>query len=204
MAEQMDMTLAAELVGREAVGRDGDDIGEIEDVYADMCTGDARWAALSSGFLGRKKRLVPLDGATIETEQVTLPYEKSHVKDAPEADGDERLSEERRREVLEHYGLMRPADEPTARERADGDAIAAHEEVIRVGKREVAAGTVKVRKRVVREPVEESVELSRETAQVERRRIDEPVEGEARIQEEEIEIPLHREESVVHRENEER
>ena len=70
------------------------------------------------------------------------------------------------------------------------------EEELRVGKREVPAGTARLRKWVETQPVETDVELQRETVRVQREPIDQPV-GDAEFGEQEIEVPLRAEEAVV-------
>jgi uncharacterized protein (TIGR02271 family) len=77
-------------------------------------------------------------------------------------------------------------------------AIPVVEEQLRVGKREVGRGSVRVRSYVVERPVEEQVNLREERVTVDRRPVDRPVEpGEAAFQERTIEASETREEAVV-------
>jgi uncharacterized protein (TIGR02271 family) len=75
------------------------------------------------------------------------------------------------------------------------------EERLRVGKRDVSHGRVRVRSYVVEEPVTETVHLESGTVEVERRRVDRPV-GEAGdlFRERSIEAEEFREEAVVSKE----
>ena len=75
-------------------------------------------------------------------------------------------------------------------------------QALRIGKREVDYGRVRLRKWVETEPVTEEVELRRGTAFVERQPVNRPASG-AEIGEQEVEMPLHREEPVVSEEIEE-
>ena len=83
----------------------------------------------------------------------------------------------------------------------DEDVIQAAEEQLRVGKREVGRGSVRVRSYVTERPVEEQVNLREETVHVERRAVDRPVEaGDMAFQEKEIEAVERGEEAVVSKE----
>jgi uncharacterized protein (TIGR02271 family) len=83
----------------------------------------------------------------------------------------------------------------------DDDVIQAAEEQLRVGKREVGRGSVRVRSYVVERPVEEQVSLREETVQVERRPVDRPLgAGDQAFTEKEIEFTERGEEAVVSKE----
>ena len=81
---------------------------------------------------------------------------------------------------------------------AGEEVIQAAEEQLRVGKREVGRGGVRVRSYVTERPVEEQVELRQERVTVERRPVDrELAPGEAAFQERTIEAVERGEEAVV-------
>ena len=81
---------------------------------------------------------------------------------------------------------------------AGEEVIQAAEEQLRVGKREVGRGGVRVRSYVTERPVEEQVELQQERVTVERRPVDrELAAGEAAFQERTIEAVERGEEAVV-------
>jgi uncharacterized protein (TIGR02271 family) len=74
------------------------------------------------------------------------------------------------------------------------------EEDVRIGKRQVDTGDVRVRSHVSEVPVEEDVVLREERAKIERRPVDRPLsatESEAAFREASIDIPESREEAVV-------
>ena len=76
--------------------------------------------------------------------------------------------------------------------------IQAAEEQLRVGKREVGGGRVRVRSYVTERPVEEQVELRQERCRLERRPVDREVApGDAAFQERTIEAVERGEEAVV-------
>ena len=78
------------------------------------------------------------------------------------------------------------------------EAIPVVEEQVRVGKREVGGGRVRVRSYVVERPVEEQVNLRQERVEVERRPVDREVSpGDAPFQERTIEATERGEEAVV-------
>src|SRR4051812_32173909 len=81
------------------------------------------------------------------------------------------------------------------------EAIPVVEEQVRVGKREVGGGRVRVRSYVVERPVEEQVNLRQERVEVERRPVDRPLEpGDDVFQEKEIAATERSEEAVVSKE----
>ncbi len=84
----------------------------------------------------------------------------------------------------------------------DAETIKVMEERLRVGKREVAGGAVRVRSYVVERPVEEQVRLHEERVTVERHAVDRPVTGTdaAAFQERTIEARATSEEAVVGKE----
>jgi uncharacterized protein (TIGR02271 family) len=85
----------------------------------------------------------------------------------------------------------------TGRGRAAGEkAIPVAEEEVKIGKRQVARGGVRVYSRVIETPVEEDVRLREESATVERRRVDRPASEDA-FKETSIEVEETAEEPVV-------
>jgi stress response protein YsnF len=89
----------------------------------------------------------------------------------------------------------------TVRTGRDEDVVERAEEELRVGKREVGRGGVRVRSYVTERPVEEQVSLREERVQVERRAVDRPVQpGDAAFQERTIEATERGEEAVVSKE----
>lgn len=78
------------------------------------------------------------------------------------------------------------------------EVIPVAEEELRVGKRDVNHGRVRVRSYVVEEPVQESVNLRQENVNIERRPVDRPLQGNDEIfRERTIEVEERGEEAVV-------
>ena len=107
--------------GRTMVDRDGDRIGIIEDIYADDRSGQPEWALVNTGLFGTRSTFVPLAQAGALGDQVQVPYQKQLIKDAPNIDPDQHLSESEERQLWRHYGLEY-AD--TGRTTADADRAA--------------------------------------------------------------------------------
>ena len=202
---------ATELRGLTAVDRDGDKIGKIADVYLDEDTGRPEWLAVSGGLFSSGVSFVPLAQAKREGDDVRVPFEKNHVKDAPRAEADGALSQEEEERLYRHYGV----DYGERRESYEGrppvgddvsgpetdNAMTRSEEELRVGTARREAGRARLRKYVVTEEVTQTVPVQREEVRVEREPItdanlDEALDG-PEISEEEHEVTLHAEEPVV-------
>ena len=189
----------------------GETIGSVEEIFYDEQTRQPEWIGIGTGLFGTKRVLVPVQGASLEGGEVRVPYSKDQVKDSPDIDSDE-ISQETEYALGSHYGLgysERRSDTglpeggaagSSATDDIDVDAadasITRSEEELRVGKRDVDAGRVRLRKWVETEPVEAEVELRHETAQVTREPINQPV-GDVELGDQEIEVPLHEEQPVV-------
>jgi uncharacterized protein (TIGR02271 family) len=91
--------------GQDLHGSDGK-IGEIADVYLDRQTEQPEWLAVKTGLFGTKVSFVPIQNASGSGGQVTVPYDKDQVKNAPNADADGELSPEEERRLYDHYGLQ--------------------------------------------------------------------------------------------------
>jgi len=91
--------------GQELLDNDGEKIGTIEEIYLDTDTDQPEWALVKTGLFGGKGTFVPLQQANPTGDGVQVPFEKSHVKDAPNIDPDGQLSRSEERTLYEHYGL---------------------------------------------------------------------------------------------------
>jgi uncharacterized protein (TIGR02271 family) len=206
-----EVTEAYGFEGRTMLDRDGDKIGKIDDVYEDRQTGQPEWALVNTGLFGTKKTFVPLRGAQPVGEDVRVPLEKAHVKDAPGIEADGELSESEERQLFTHYDL---AYEPDADAPAGNghdtsgpttdDAMTRSEEELRVGTERRESGRVRLRKYVVTENEQRTVPVRREEVRVEREpitegNVDQALDG-PEISEEEHEVVLHEERPVVDKE----
>jgi uncharacterized protein (TIGR02271 family) len=205
-----EVTEAYDFRGRTLIDRDGDKIGKIDDVYADRQDGQPEWALVNTGLFGTKKTFVPLRAAQPAGEDLRVPLEKAHVKDAPSIDPDGELSESEERQLYTHYDVAYDTD--TAHDTSGGDvsgpttddAMTRSEEELHVGTERREAGRVRLRKYVVTENEQRTVPVRREEVRVEREPIDEGNVDQAldgpKISEEEHEVVLHEERPVVDKE----
>jgi uncharacterized protein (TIGR02271 family) len=225
-AEAMNPTRGGDLerfIDYKVVDRDDDKIGTIDAVWEDH-TGEPTYLAIRTGWLGLgKAHVVPAHQAEVNEERrkVRLPFSADQIKNAPTFDSQDEIDANAEFTISEHFHLSRqPApDTPLSRReetqapdrRSDnrreatrgnesGDArMRLKSEDLKIGKREVDAGGVRLRKIVRTETVNRPVELQHEEIVVERV----PTEGEGaragdeRFEGEEIYIPLRREEAVV-------
>ena len=98
--------------GRDAVDANGEKIGSIDEIYEDTETGKPEWLAVKTGMFGSKLSFIPLAEASESGEGIRVPYTKAQVKDAPNADATDGLSQEEERRLYSHYGL--PYSEATS------------------------------------------------------------------------------------------
>ena len=198
------------LHGRAVYSADGQMIGDVGGIYYDNVTRVPEWLGVETGFIATRRILVPLRGAQIEGDRVYVAFPKAQVQSAPDVAGEE-ISEEKERELYAHYGVEPPslAPPPVAAEESEAapfepapeaadQAITRAEEEVLIGKRQVEAGRIRLRKWVETEPVHLEVELQRETARVVREPIDRPA-HDADFGEAEIEVALHAEQPIVHK-----
>jgi uncharacterized protein (TIGR02271 family) len=202
--------------GATAVDRDGEKIGTIDEIYADVDTGKPEWLAVKTGLFGMKLSFIPIAEASETGGQVRVPYDSQQVKDAPHAEPDGELSQEEEANLYRHYGLdysearsdsglppgagRGPVGRDTSGPTTD-DAMTRSEEELRVGKTQRERGRARLRKYVVAEQVQQTVPVQREEVRVEREpitdaNVDRALEGPA-ISEEEHEVVLHEEQPVI-------
>lgn len=66
------------LVGQVAYDRDGDRIGKVGAVYYDDATNEPSWLTVQTGFFGTKETFVPVQGADVSGDRVTVAYDKAN------------------------------------------------------------------------------------------------------------------------------
>jgi uncharacterized protein (TIGR02271 family) len=209
-------------IGYEVVDRDENKVGTIESAWLDE-TGDPAYLSVRTGWLGLgRSHIVPAQNVHLSEERghLKVPYTLDQIKEAPEFDTNAELQPEDEERICSHYGRYgfrregwlehRPAAERTERppviegrerttETTGEQRMKLKEEEVRVGKREVEAGGVRLRKVVRTETVNQPVELKREDIVIERT----PGKGgrtSEQFGEQEIYVPLRREEAVVSKE----
>ena len=203
--------------GQELLDNDGEKIGKIEEIYLDTDTDQPEWALVKTGLFGGKGTFVPLQQASPEADGVRVPFEKSHVKDAPNIEPDGELSHAEERTLYEHYDVDYGESESGSGSGNGGDtvgrdtsgpttddAMTRSEERMSVGTTSEEAGRARLRKYVVSENVTQTVPVAHEEVRVEREPITDANVGNAMdgpaISEEEHEVTLHAERAVVDKE----
>jgi uncharacterized protein (TIGR02271 family) len=84
----------------------GDKIGSVDQFYVDDASGRIAWVSVSTGLFGTSESYIPLDNATVQGNDVVVPYTKDQVKDAPKVNTDGGALEEDDQDVLyRHYGI---------------------------------------------------------------------------------------------------
>jgi len=205
------------VIGQTMYGTSGDKIGTVGQVYLDDQTGAPEWATTKTGLFGSSETFVPLAGAQVSAEQLTVPYDKETVKGAPNVDPDNgHLSADEEAELYRYYGLDNGQPASDGHETSTGtvghdtsgpttdNAMTRSEEQLHVGTETRETGRARLRKYVVTENVTQTVPVSREEVRIEREPITDANRGDATsgadITEEEHEVTLHEERPVVAKE----
>jgi uncharacterized protein (TIGR02271 family) len=189
-------------------------IGTVNNLWADE-TGQPAFLGMKTGWLGLgKNHVVPVHTAHVNDRDqvIRLPYSEDRIKEAPAFDADTDLTAQDQEEIYRYYGVQgaeygqrrgTPEQAPrssTARKSGEGTTMQLKEERVKVGKREVESGGVRLRKIVRTETVQQPVELQHEEIVIERvAGSGAAVSGEG-FKEETIFIPLRREEPVIEKE----
>ena len=84
---------------------DGERIGKVGQVYVDDATGQLSWVTVKTGLFGTRESFVPMDNASITDDTITVPYDKTMIKDAPHAEPGEPLSVEQEDELYRYYNI---------------------------------------------------------------------------------------------------
>ncbi len=212
-----------QLRGKQVVGPDGDKIGKVDEFYLDEQTGQPEWMSVSTGMFGSNVSFVPLADAQADADGVRVRWDKDKVKEAPNVDPSQQLTQDEEAQLYRHYGMDYGGSQPDAGlpdpNPVAGDAagpghdtsgpstdsaMTRSEEELKVGTVKQESGRVRLRKYVVTENVTTTVPVQREEVRLEREPITEANAGQAldgpAISEEEHEVVLHEEKPVVQKE----
>ena len=218
----LEATEVLEWRGRDAVDSQGEKIGHIEEIYLDAETERPEWALVNLSGFGSKSAFMPLEGARGDGEQVTAPFSKQQVKDAPKAAADGELSQKEEAALYSHYGVdydesrsdsglpdrdggesfdgAPPVGNDTSGPETD-NAMTRSEEELKVGTTKRETGRARLKKYIVTEQVQTTVPVQREEVRIEREPITDANIGDAtsggELTEEEHEVTLSAEEVVV-------
>ena len=90
------------------IDRDGNKIGSVGQVYLHNSTGEPSWVTVNTGLFGSNETFIPLDEAQLSGDEITVPYEKDFVKDAPNISEDGEITPEQENELYRYYGVKDP------------------------------------------------------------------------------------------------
>jgi uncharacterized protein (TIGR02271 family) len=217
---------ASQAIGKTVYSGEGDKIGKVGQVFLDDQTGQPEFLTVNTGLFGSSESFVPVEGAALNGDDVSVPYGKDKVKDAPRVDLDgNHLDESDERRLYEYYGRgydaghgngspdasagdqdmayagqQQSAGHDTSGPNTD-DAMTRSEEHLNVGTTSQAAGRARLRKYVTTENETVTVPVKKERAVLETEpvtaaNIDDATEGPG-ISEEEHEVVLNEERVVV-------
>ena len=93
-----------DLYDAEVVTQDDDNLGGVGEVYLDDQTGEPSWISVKTGWFGTRQSLVPLEGADLSGGRIRVPHTKDTIKNAPNVDADQHLSEQEQDELFRYYG----------------------------------------------------------------------------------------------------
>ncbi len=198
--------------------RNNEHIGTTTALWMDR-QGQPAFIGVKTTWLFGKTHVVPAYAAEVnhQEERIRLPYTGEIIKNAPSYDPNAELNETSEREVFAYYGDKgtqlpewqaeeatrgRATEARTARgETSQETVIPLSEEELKVGKRQVETGGVRLRKIVRTEVVQQPVELQHEEVVIERTAAGTGTRpGERVFEGEDIYIPLRREEPVLEKE----
>jgi hypothetical protein len=91
--------------GQPVIDREDEQLGKLEDVYFDRGSGAPLLLAVKSGLLGRKTKLIPVDGALVGPDYVRVVHDKAAVDGAPDASGGDLPGSEELDALGAAYGL---------------------------------------------------------------------------------------------------
>lgn len=103
MAIEIDQVL--DWRGRTVVDRDGRKVGVFDEIYLDEETNEPAWAAVKTGTLRLRRRVVPVADADSSEGAVRLPFTKDQVRSAPSIDSEGWVSERDQAAIRRHYGM---------------------------------------------------------------------------------------------------
>ena len=210
-----------DLLDYNVTDQSGNDIGTLHSFWADSTTGKLEFIGVKTGWLFGHNHVIPVD--RVEFDQaagaVRVPYDAEFIKGALSVPADSEITDDEEAAIYRYYNVRASGSNAasavaatTATQTANTAATATKtatgkdtievpltEEQLKVGKRTVDAGQVRLRKIVRTEIVNQPVEIRHEDVVIERVAAGEVRSGAANtdFKEEVIDVPLTREEVVV-------
>jgi len=94
-----------DVIGATVYDRDGEKIGEVGQVYYADDTNEPKWITVATGLFGLRETFVPLQGADLGGDRVTVNYDKATVEEAPRGDESDHLTADEEASLDRYYGL---------------------------------------------------------------------------------------------------
>ena len=186
----------------EVVDSTGTKVGNVGQVYLTNDSQEPSWVTVNTGLFGTKETFIPLAEATFSGDAITVPYEKSFIKDAPHVDEDGEISAQQEEELYRYYGVADDRGTAATGRGTDRDGLGDRDAAL-AGTAGTGVGTDRDRDlgrdRAGKDADgvtlhEEKVEVGTERQQT----------GKARLRKyvvtEQVEVPVQREEVVLERE----
>ena len=189
---------ARDAIGHNAISADGEKIGKVGQLFFDDETGRPEFVTVNTGLFGTKETFVPVADATLTGDELTIPFSKDKVKDAPSVDVDNgHLDRDEEQRLYEYYEMSYAGGQAAGRTngndtsyaaagttggvghstRSEGhdtsgpttdEAMTRSEERVDVGTTTEEAGRVRLRKYVTTEQETHTVPVRTERAVLER------------------------------------
>jgi sporulation protein YlmC with PRC-barrel domain len=97
--------------GRDVIDQNGHAVGVITDIFVDDVTGRPEWAVVKTGLFSHRVTFLPLSQATQHGMRVQVPFDQSHIHEAPNIEPHGHRSADEESRLYQHYGLdYGPAD----------------------------------------------------------------------------------------------
>ncbi|SES16150.1 PRC and DUF2382 domain-containing protein [Corynebacterium cystitidis] len=154
----------------------GDKLGAISDVFVNDASGRPDFIEVNHGLFGMNSSIVPLAGHFLDGTDLTVPFTKDRIQDAPHIDDPSALTDDDKVAFFRHYGLTnlgettdRPARETEDRGHAtERSTLIRSEERLHVDTQRYPTERVVLRKYIVEETQNIEVTVRREEVRVER------------------------------------
>jgi hypothetical protein len=97
-----------QLEGTEVRDAAGEKIGKVDDSYTDAGGAYVRYLAVTTGWFGTKRHMIPVDDVRVESDgdriYLAIPYTKDQLRDAPTHERDEDFTQAHEEATYSHYG----------------------------------------------------------------------------------------------------
>lgn len=112
VSKMLNVDQIEEWLGQDVLDSQDERVGKLEDVYYSSAGGEAVFASVKSGLLGRRSSVVPLAGASVGRDYIRVGYTKAQIEDAgSDVETSDGLSRETASELGGAYGIELRPDE---------------------------------------------------------------------------------------------